>query len=145
MAEPTEHQDEADTAPFGSPTPNMDDPVGSPSIETEPGLVAAKEKYAQYLPNPDSVRFLESCSLQAMNIRSVNTCFATTALGKGKNRAIDTAVAEFLAACDKLDDGKKKLVDRIAVEWGLSVTLAAKLSEKCLIRLVAGAYLLASQ
>ena len=62
---------------------------------------------------------------------------ASTALGKGKNKAIDTAAAEFVAACSKtkLDDGSKKPVD----------SLAAKLNEKCLIRLIAGAHLLASQ
>ena len=72
---------------------------------------------------------------------------ATTALGKGKNKVTDTAAAEFVAACSKLDDGSKKSVDKIAVEWGLSVplALAAKLNEKCLTRLIAGAHLLASQ
>ena len=70
---------------------------------------------------------------------------ATTALGKGKNKVIDTAAAEFIAACSKLDDGSKKSVDKIAVEWGLSVPLAAKLNKKCLTRLIVGAHLLASQ
>ena len=59
---------------------------------------------------------------------------ASTALGKGKNKAIDTAASEFVAACSKLDDGIKKPVGKIAVEWGLPVSLAAKLNEKCLIR-----------
>ncbi|CAE7560395.1 unnamed protein product, partial [Symbiodinium necroappetens] len=75
---------------------------------------------------------------EATSIRNVNSWLASTALGKGKNRAIDTAVDEVVAACSKLDDGQKKPVDRIAVDWGLSVGLAAKLSEKCLIRLIAG-------
>ena len=45
---------------------------------------------------------------------------ATIALGKGKNKVIDTAAAEFVAACSKIDDGSKKSVDKIAVEWGSS-------------------------
>ncbi|OLP88479.1 hypothetical protein AK812_SmicGene30171 [Symbiodinium microadriaticum] len=80
----------------------------------------------------------EPLAAQATSIRNVNSWLASTALGKGKNRAIDTAGDEFVAACSKLDDGKKKPVDKIAVDWGLSVSLAAKLSEKCLTRLVAG-------
>ena len=121
----------------------MEDPTGL--LDKESGPVAAEDTYKQYLPTADSVRYLESCNLQATSIRNVNSWLASTALGKGKNRAIDTAVDEFVAACPKLDDGNKKPVDRIAVDWGLSVSLAAKLSEKCLTRLVAGAYLLASQ
>ena len=75
----------------------------------------------------------------------VNAWLASTALGKGKHKVIDTAAAEFVATCSKLGDGSKKPVDKIALEWGLSVPLAAKLNEKCLIRLIAGAHLLASQ
>ena len=51
---------------------------------------------------------------------SGNAWLATTALGRGKNKVIDTAAAEFVAACSKLDPGSKKPVDKIAVEWGLS-------------------------
>ena len=92
-----------------------------------------------------TVRFLESCNIEATTLKGVNAWLATTALGKGKNKIVDTAAAELIAACSKLDDGSKKSVDKIAVEWGLSVPLAAKLNEKCLTRLIAGAHLLASQ
>ena len=123
-----DHEEDEDTAPFGSPSPGMDDPNGP--FNKESGPVAAEDTYKQYLPTPDSVRYLESCNLQATSICSVNSWLASTALGKGKNKVIDTAVDEFVAACAKLDDGKKKPVGRIAVDWGLSVTLAAKLNEK---------------
>ena len=107
--------------------------------------IAAEDTYEQYLPKPDSDLFLENCNIEATTLKGENAWLAYTALGKGKNKVIDTAAAEFVAACSKLDDGSKKPVDKIAVEWGLSVPLAAKLNEKCLIRLVAGAHLLASQ
>ena len=138
-----DHEEEDDTAAFGSPSPGLEDPDGPLDRDSQP--LAAEDTYNQYLPTADSVRYLESCSLQATSIRNVNSWLASTALGKGKNRAIDAAVDEFVAACSKLDDGKKKPVDRIAVDWGLSVALAAKLSEKCLIRLIAGAHLLATK
>ena len=114
-------EEEDDTAPFGSPSPGMDDPTGSPSKDAEP--YAAEDIYKQYLPTADSVRFLESCNLQATSIRNVNSWLASTALGKGKNRAINLAVDEFVTAYAKLDDGKKKPVDKIAVEWGLQFLL----------------------
>ena len=107
--------------------------------------IAAEDTYEQYLPKPDSDLFLENCNIEATTLKGENAWLAYTVLGKGKNKVIDTAAAEFVAACSKLDDGSKKPVDKIAVEWGLSVPLAAKLNEKCLIRLVAGAHLLASQ
>ena len=97
------------------------------------------------LPKPGVTLFLESCSLDSHTLRGVNSWLASTALGKGRNKAIDTAASEFVAACSKLDDGSKKPVDKIAVEWGLAVSVAAKLNEKCLIRLIAGAHLLATQ
>ena len=122
-------------------------PFDSPDAENiqDPGPSAAEDTCEQYLPKPDSVRFLESCNIESTTLKGVNAWLATTALGKGKNKVIDTAAAEFVAACSKLDDGSKKSVGKIAVEWGLSVPLAAKLNEKCLTRLIAGAHLLASQ
>ena len=39
----------------------------------------------------------------------------------GRDSTRNTAAAEFVAACSKLDDGSQKSVDKIAVEWGLSV------------------------
>ena len=90
-------------------------------------------------------RLHSHCCLDSHTLRGVNSWLASTALGKGKNKVIDTAASEFVAACAKLDDGSKKPVDKIAVEWGLAVSSAAKLNEKCLIRLIAGAHLLASQ
>ena len=119
------------SGPFGSPPPLLQDPLASPDQagaydDQDTGPTAAEDTYAQYLPRSDSVRFLENCNLEATNLKSVNAWLASTALGKGKNKAIDTAVAEFVAACSKLDDGNKKPVDRIAVEWGLPVSLAAQ-------------------
>ncbi|CAE7593605.1 unnamed protein product, partial [Symbiodinium sp. CCMP2456] len=141
-----EHQDDADAAAFGSAPPILEGDVESPSVEDErePGPAAPEDTYAQHLPQSGSVRFLENCNLPGTSMKHINSWLASTALGKGKNKAIDTAVAEFLAACAKIDDGYKKPAVRIAVEWGLSVTTAAKLSEVCLTRLIAGAYLLAS-
>ncbi|CAE7228000.1 DDHD2 [Symbiodinium sp. CCMP2592] len=109
------------------------------------GPIDAQDTFSQYLPNRDSTLYLENCSLEGHNIKSVNNWLASTAIGKGKNKVIDTAVSEFVAACAKLDDGSRKPVDKIAVEWGLSVSLASKLNEKCLTRLIAGAHLLANQ
>ena len=63
---------------------------------------------------------LESCNIEATTLKGVNAWLATIALGKGKNKVIDTAAAEFVAACSKIDDGSKKSVDKIAVEWGSS-------------------------
>ena len=48
---------------------------------------------------------LESCNIEATTLKGVNAWLATTALGKDKNKVIDTAAAEFVAACSKLDDG----------------------------------------
>ena len=149
MEDPPEDEDGAETAPFRSPLPLEENPFESPDGENarDPGPIAAEDTYEQYLPKPDSVLFLESCNIEATTLKGVNAWLATTALGKGKNKVIDTAAAaaEFVAACSKIDDGSKKSVDKIAVEWGLSVPLAAKLNEKCLTRLIAGAHLLASQ
>ena len=141
-----ELQDDNQTAHFGTP-PHLQDIFPPPEEEHEPdsGPIAADDTYEQYLPKPGVTLFLESCSLDSHTLRGVNSWLATTALGKGKNKAIDTAACEFVAACSKLDDGSKKPVDKIAVEWGLAVSSAAKLNEKCLIRLIAGAHLLASQ
>ena len=141
-----ELQDNDETANFGTP-PHLQDifPPSDEEHEPDSGPIAADDTYEQYLPKPGVTLFLESCSLDSHTLRGVNSWLASTALGKGKNKAIDTAAAEFVAACSKLDDGSKKPVDKIAVEWGLAVSLAAKLNEKCLIRLIAGAHLLASQ
>ena len=131
MQDPPE-DDGAETAHFGSPPPleeNLfESPYGENDQDTGP-----------------SVLFLENCNIDATSLKGVSAWLASTALGKGKNEATDTAAAEFVAACSKLDDGSNKPVDKIAVEWGLSVPPAAKLNGKCLIRLIAGAHLLASQ
>ena len=139
--------DGEETAHFGSPPPLEGNLFESPDRENDQdaGPIAAEDTYEQYLPKPDRVLFLENRNIEATTLKGVNAWLASTALGKGKNKDIDTAAAEFVAACSKLDDGRKKPVDKIAVEWGLSVPLAAKLNEKCLIRLIAGAHLLASQ
>ena len=113
------HDDEdgAETAPFRSPLPLDEHPLESPDEENaqDPGPTAAEDTYGPYLPKSDSVRFLESCNIEATTLKGVNAWLATTALGKGKNKVIDTAAAEFVAACSKLDDGSKKSVDKIAV------------------------------
>ena len=139
-------QDDARTVEFGTP-PHLQDifPPSDEEIEADSGPMAANDTYEQYLPKPGVTLFLESCSLDSHTLRGVNSWLASTALGKGKNKAIDTAASEFVAACSKLDDGSRKPVDKIAVEWGLAVSVAAKLNEKCLVRLVAGAHLLATQ
>ena len=130
------------TAHFRSP---VDDPLPDEDEAKDDGPIAAQDTYSQYLPNRDSTLYLESCTLEGLNIKSVNNWLASTPIGKGKNKVIDTAVSEFVAACAKLDDGSKKPVDKIAVEWGLSVPLASKLNVKCLTRLIAGAHVLANQ
>ena len=124
--------DGAETAHFGSPPPLEENLFESPYRENDQDT-------------GPSVLFLENCNIDATTLKGVSAWLASTALGKGKNEATDTAAAEFVAACSKLDDGSKKPVDKIAVEWGLSVPPAAKLNGKCLIRLIAGAHLLASQ
>ena len=110
-------EDGAETAPFRSPLPLDEHPLESPDEENaqDPGPTAAEDTYGPYLPKSDSVRFLESCNIEATTLKGVNAWLATTALGKGKNKVIDTAAAEFVAACSKLDDGSKKSVDKIAV------------------------------
>ena len=132
-------QEDARTADFGTP-PHLQDifPPSDEEIEPDSGPIAADDTYEQYLPKPGVTLFLESCSLDSHTLRGVNSWLASTALGKGKNKAIDTAASEFVAACSKLDDDG-------AVEWGLAVSVAAKLNEKSLIRLIAGAHLLATQ
>ena len=92
-----------------------------------------------------TVRFLESCNIEATTLKGVHAWLATTALGKGKNKIVDNAAAELIAACSKLDDGSKKSVDKIVMEWGLSIPLPAKFNENCLTLLIAGAHLLVSQ
>eukprot|EP00439_Symbiodinium_sp_Y106_P071699 s1443_g12.t4 len=124
--------DGAETAHFGPPPPLEENLLESPDRENDQdtGPIAAEDTYEKYLPKPDSVLFLENCNIDATTLKGVNAWLASTALGKGKNKVIDTAAAEFVAACSKLDDGSKKPVDKIAVEWGLSVPLAAKLNAR---------------
>eukprot|EP00439_Symbiodinium_sp_Y106_P074366 s2100_g14.t1 len=140
-----ESQDDDRIANFGTP-PHLQDifPPSDEEHEPDSGPIAAHDTYEQYFPKPGITLFLESCSLDGHTLRGVNSWLASAALGKGKNKAIDTAASEFVAACSKLD-GSKKPVDKIGVEWGLAVSLAAKLNEKYLIRLIAGAHLLATQ
>ena len=130
MEDPHDEEDGAETAPFGPPLPLEEHPFDPPDAENiqDPGPSFAEDTYEQYLPKPDSVRFLESCNIESTTLKGVSAWLATTALGKGKNKVIDTAAAEFVAPCSKLDDGSKKSVGKIAVEWGLSVPLAAKLN-----------------
>ena len=120
MEDPHDDEDGAETAPFRSPLPLDEHSFESPDAENaqDPGPTAAEDIYEQYLPKPDSVRFLESHNIEATTLKGINAWLATTALGKGKIKVIDTAAAEFVAACSKLDDGSKKSVDKIAVEWG---------------------------
>ncbi|CAE7240415.1 AMY1.1, partial [Symbiodinium sp. CCMP2592] len=133
--------DGEETAMFRSPAEDL---FEEDEENQDKGPLDAQDTYSQYLPDRDSTLYLESCSLEATNLKSVNNWLASTAIGKGKNKVIDTAVSEFVAACAKLDDGNKKPVDKIAVEWGLAGSLASKLNEKCLTRLIAGAHLLAN-
>ncbi|CAE7029070.1 unnamed protein product [Symbiodinium sp. CCMP2592] len=146
----TENDEDLEAVGDGEATADFRSPAHDLFEEEEeenkdPGPIDAQDTLSQYLPSRDSTLYLENCSLEGHNIKSVNNWLASTAIGKGKNKVIDTAVSEFVAACAKLDDGSRKPVDKIAVEWGLSVSLASKLNEKCLTRLIAGAHLLANQ
>ena len=104
VEDPHDEADGAETAPFRSPFPLDENPFDSPDVENiqDPGPSAAEDTYEQYLPKPDSVRFLESCNIESTTLKGVNAWLATTALGKGKNKVIDTAAAEFVAACSKV-------------------------------------------
>ena len=59
------------------------------------------ERTIRTLPKSDSVLFLENCNLDVTTLKGVHAWLASTALGKGKNKVIDTAAAEFVAACSR--------------------------------------------
>ena len=136
--------DEEDGNPDDVPTEPMTPPLEDQTFGDE-DAEDPNSTYARFLCSSESQGFLESCSITKFNITSVNQWLAGTRLGKSKKKALDLAVSEFTAAAGKLDAGSKRPVDSIAVEWGLSVTLAAKLNEACLTRLIAGAHLLSQE
>ena len=83
MEDPHDEAGGAETAPFRSPFPLDENPFDSPDVENiqDPGPSAAEDTYEQYLPKPDSVRFLESCNIESTTRKGVNAWLATTALG----------------------------------------------------------------
>ena len=130
-----------DDVPTELMTPPLEDQTFGDEEAEDP-----KVTYARFMCSTDSQRFLESCSITKFNITSVNQWLAEQALSSGNpRRRRFLAVEEFTAAAGKLDAGSGRPVDSIAVEWGLSVTLASKLNEACLTRLIAGAHLLSQE
>ena len=135
-----EEEGNPDDVPTEPMTPPLEDQTFGDEDAEDPNST-----YARFLCSSESQRFLESCSITKFNITSVNQWLAGTRLGKSKKKALDLALSEFTAAAGKLDAGSKRPVDSTAVEWGLSVTLAAKLNKACLTRLIAGAHLLSQE
>eukprot|EP00439_Symbiodinium_sp_Y106_P029827 s5060_g3.t1 len=71
VEDPHDDEDGAETAPFRSPLPLDEHPFESPDGENaqDPGPTAAEDTYDQYLPKSDSVRFLESCNIEATTLK----------------------------------------------------------------------------
>ena len=78
---------------------------------------------------------LETCIFEKANQQSVNSWIKGN-LGKGYQKIVDEKTGELFKTLEKAPPGQRIPVDRLAVQWGLSVSLAGRLNDKALAKLI---------
>ena len=57
-------------------------------------------------------------------------------LGKNLQKVVDEKTGDLFKTLEKAPPGQRIPLDRLAVQWGLSVSLAGRLSDKALAKLI---------
>ena len=79
--------------------------------------------------------YLETCIFEKANQQSVNKWIKDN-LGKGYQKIVEEKTGELFKTLEKAPPGQRIPVDRLAVQWGLSVSLAGRLNDKALAKLI---------
>ena len=141
------------TRPFSTPSPNHDDEddetvLGGRSEAEEEDLrdsgPAPAQDTVQQFQRADNPAFLSECNPDNMNFATINR-WISSQVGKENMTKVQAAADELQAALQRLNPGERPAVDAMTVAWGLRVSIASKLPEKALIKLLATCHHLAQE
>ena len=158
---PTDPEDEAPvksgasgaTRRVSTPSPNHDDEddqtvLGGQSEAEEEDLrdsgPAPAQDTVQQFQRADNPAFLSECIPDNMNFATINR-WISSQVGKENMTKVQAAADELQAALQRLNPGERPAVDAMTVAWGLQVSIASKLPEKALIKLLATCHHLAQE
>ena len=120
-----------------------EEPEGNDDLATVPGSpdlhpedyedadYADPLETVQQFERTTQTRFLDECKVENYKVNTINN-WVSQRVGKDKMAKVRLAGSELAAAIERLPAGNRPAVDAIAVQWGLPVSAAAKINERCL-------------
>ena len=137
IPEPADEDDQAgddeDTQVYGE---GQEEDLADESDAAGAGALEDVEGYEiQHFQVQGHPMYLESCVLEKANQQSVNTWIKEN-LGKNLQKVVEEKTGELFKTLEKAPPGQRIPLDRLAVQWGLSVSLAGRLNDKALAKLI---------